>query len=231
MPAPVSLETFAAYGQAFRERMLPELEEKQVVSLDRAPEGLSLGSIMAKRLRRGGSYSRLGSRTSNMSLATWQVCRRNSSRIAPAITTLRLSRPERSRHRRRSFRAGSGWIAARSWRQRATRRPQDGIEVSQPADGQATFSLAANQASAIGARSGFAVAFLCRFPEVFHYLPERLRIETVRKSLGPSGGWFIRDKVIGKVPCISDARRKAQRLRTERVHLTLAQRTAASGRL
>src|SRR5271170_7353287 len=39
---PVSLETFGAYGLAFRERMLPELEEKQVVSLDRTPEGYRL---------------------------------------------------------------------------------------------------------------------------------------------------------------------------------------------
>jgi len=40
---PVQLETFVAYGQAFRERMLPELEDKQVISLDRAPGGFVLG--------------------------------------------------------------------------------------------------------------------------------------------------------------------------------------------
>jgi hypothetical protein len=40
---PVRLDTFVAYGQAFRERMLPELEDKQVASLDRAPGGFALG--------------------------------------------------------------------------------------------------------------------------------------------------------------------------------------------
>src|ERR1035438_10793829 len=40
---PVTLETFVAYGLAFKERMLPEFEDKQVVSLDRAPEGFVLG--------------------------------------------------------------------------------------------------------------------------------------------------------------------------------------------
>src|ERR1700730_10302171 len=39
---PVSLETFGAYGLAFRERMLPELEDTLLVSLDRAPEGFVL---------------------------------------------------------------------------------------------------------------------------------------------------------------------------------------------
>jgi thioredoxin reductase len=35
---------------------------------------------------------------------------------------------------------------------------------------------------------------------VFHHLPERIRLDVVRRALGPSGGWFIRDKVAGKVP-------------------------------
>ena len=37
---------------------------------------------------------------------------------------------------------------------------------------------------------------------VFHYLPERLRLEAVRRSLGPSAGWFTREKVIGRVPLL-----------------------------
>jgi thioredoxin reductase len=34
---------------------------------------------------------------------------------------------------------------------------------------------------------------------VFHHLPEHIRLDVVRRALGPSGGWFIRDKVVGKV--------------------------------
>ena len=43
---PVSLDTFTAYGLAFRERKVPELEDKTVVSIDRTPQGfaLTLGS-------------------------------------------------------------------------------------------------------------------------------------------------------------------------------------------
>src|SRR5271169_4727659 len=39
---PVRLETFTAYGLAFRDRMVPELEEKLVVSVDRLPDGFRL---------------------------------------------------------------------------------------------------------------------------------------------------------------------------------------------
>jgi thioredoxin reductase len=35
---------------------------------------------------------------------------------------------------------------------------------------------------------------------VFHYLPEALRVECVRRVLGPSGGALIKDKVVGRVP-------------------------------
>src|SRR5437899_11294951 len=39
---PVSLETFTRYGLAFRERMVPELEEKLVVGVHHSPDGFLL---------------------------------------------------------------------------------------------------------------------------------------------------------------------------------------------
>src|ERR1700739_4813203 len=53
--APVRLETFAAYGLAFRDRQVPQLEDKLVVSVDRIQGGflvrLETGEIvMAKRV-------------------------------------------------------------------------------------------------------------------------------------------------------------------------------------
>src|SRR5271170_2597104 len=40
---PVRLDTFSAYGLAFKERMVPELEDKLVTSLDRSRDGFRLG--------------------------------------------------------------------------------------------------------------------------------------------------------------------------------------------
>ncbi|PYY16823.1 MAG: hypothetical protein DMG61_03640, partial [Acidobacteria bacterium] len=52
---PVRLDTFSSYGSAFRERIVPELEEKMVVALDEAPGGFSLRlddgqSVAARRV-------------------------------------------------------------------------------------------------------------------------------------------------------------------------------------
>ena len=55
----------------------------------------------------------------------------------------------------------------------------------------------------------------------FHYLPERIRVETVRTTLGPSGGWFIRDKVIGKVPLHLGCTPQGADVRDRRVHLSI----------
>ena len=38
-------------------------------------------------------------------------------------------------------------------------------------------------------------------PGLFHHLPEQFRLEIVEKSLGPSAGWFVKDKM-AQVPCL-----------------------------
>ena len=42
MGIPVKLATFGDYGLAFRDRMVPELEDKLVVGIERSPEGFLL---------------------------------------------------------------------------------------------------------------------------------------------------------------------------------------------
>jgi len=37
-------------------------------------------------------------------------------------------------------------------------------------------------------------------PLLFHFMPETLRLEFVRRHLGPAAGWPMKDKVIGRVP-------------------------------
>jgi hypothetical protein len=44
--------------------------------------------------------------------------------------------------------------------------------------------------------------FFADAPGVFHRLPERHRLQTVRTFLGPAGEWFAKEKAIGKVPLI-----------------------------
>jgi thioredoxin reductase len=47
---------------------------------------------------------------------------------------------------------------------------------------------------------GWLLRFCDDGPQLIHLLPERVRLELVRKVLGPSGGWFVRDRVLGRLP-------------------------------
>src|SRR5208283_180176 len=72
-----------------------------------------------------------------------------------------------------------------------------------------------------GLGPGLRSRFFSDLPMAFHYLPEHLRIEAVRRTLGPSGGWFIKDKVIGKVPLHLGSVPQSAAVRNGRVHLRI----------
>src|SRR6185437_5581517 len=51
-----------------------------------------------------------------------------------------------------------------------------------------------------GLGPGFKLLFYVRAPRLFRLLPRSIRLDRVRKTLGPAPGWFMRDRVVGKVP-------------------------------
>jgi hypothetical protein len=72
-----------------------------------------------------------------------------------------------------------------------------------------------------GLGPGMRSRFFANSPLAFHYLPERFRVEAVRRTLGPSGGWFIRDKVIGKVPLHLGCTPQGAAVQNGKVHLSV----------
>jgi hypothetical protein len=72
-----------------------------------------------------------------------------------------------------------------------------------------------------GLGPGWKSFFFANYPNLFHALPERLRVELVRRVLGPSGGAFIRDKVEGKVPTLIGYSVDAARVEDGKVRLSL----------
>jgi hypothetical protein len=53
-----------------------------------------------------------------------------------------------------------------------------------------------------GLGPGWRSRFSTDLPLVFHALPERLRVEIVRRHLGPAPGWWTRGKVEGRIPML-----------------------------
>lgn len=198
---PVHLETFSAYGLAFRDRMVPELEDKLVASVDRLPNGFRL------QLENGETVQ-----ARNVVLAVGITHFDYVPESLAHLPAEFLSHSARH-HEVEPFRGrnvvviGGGSSAldlagllheAGAHVELVSRREELKFHSQPTGKPRSRWNQIRHPQSGLG--PGMRSRFFANSPMAFHYLPERLRVEAVRRTLGPSGGWFIRDKVIGKVP-------------------------------
>jgi cation diffusion facilitator CzcD-associated flavoprotein CzcO len=90
-----------------------------------------------------------------------------------------------------------------------------------PEDGK-LWNRIRNPATTIGPgwRSWAAV----KLPFLFRFVPEKLRLEIVKRHLGPAPGWFVRQRVEGKVREMLNCRLDAARMMGKRVLLRITDR-------
>ena len=198
---PVRLETFTAYGLAFKDRMVPELENKFVVSIDRLADGFRLQLQDSETFQVRNVVLAVG-------ITHFDYVPENLAHLSAEFLS------HSSRHREvEPFRGkdavviGSGSSAmdlagllgeAGAKVQMVSRRTELKFHSQPTGKPRSLWQQVRHPQSGLG--PGMRSRFFADAPGAFYYLPERIRIEAVRRSLGPSGGWFIRDKVIGKVP-------------------------------
>jgi thioredoxin reductase len=219
---PVRLETFASYGLAFRDRMVPELEDKLVASIDRLQDGFQL------QLEDG--------ETIHAKTAVLAVGITHFDYVPDTLSHLPaefLSHSARH-HEVEPFRGhhvvviGGGSSAmdlagllceADAHVQLVSRRTELKFHSQPTGKPRSPWQQIRHPQSGLG--PGLRSRFFANAPALFHYLPENLRVEAVRKTLGPSGGWFIRDKVIGKVPLHLGCTPTAAEVKNGKVHLRI----------
>jgi len=198
---PVPLETFSSYGLEFQKRFVPEVEEKLVVSLRRCSEGFKVelddGEIIPARkvvIAVGLSYYE----------------------YVPAILSALPDRfrSHSARHHvldgfkgRQVVVVGAGASAldlaallhqAGASVQVVARKPV--IRFHDPPEQQPPSLVQRLRTPITGIGPGWKL-FLCTYaPLVFRQMPERFRLEAVRRILGPAPCWFIKNQVVGKVP-------------------------------
>jgi thioredoxin reductase len=200
---PVRLDIFSAYGLAFKDRMVPELEDKLVVDLTRLQDGFRL------RLDDGEVVN-----TRRVVLAVGIT---HFERVPSELAHLPpeyLSHSSRH-HDLESFRGrnivviGGGASAtdlagllhdAGAVVQLVARQTRLRFHTVPSGKPRTLWQRIRHPKSGLG--PGLRSYFFSNAPMLFRYLPERLRVELVRRSLGPSGGWFSKGKVIGRVPTL-----------------------------
>ena len=217
---PVPLENFTSYGLAFQKRFVAQLENKVVVSLKPLPGGFQL------RLEDG------------------EICHARRVILAVGLTHFDYVPPLLSRLPSDSISHSSAHHSVDHFRSRtvavigagasaldlAAALHQAGADVHLIArkstipfhdPPQKRSLLERIRRPNTGLSSGWKFVFCTKAPLAFRLLPQRLRLEFVRRSLGPAPGWFIKQEVVGKVPFHLGVNVTGIKVNGSRVHLEL----------
>jgi len=220
---PVRLETFAAYGKAFQERMVPDLDERIVVGVERSSGGFTVtledGKIVtAKRV------------VLAIGITHFEYVPESLASLPAEFVSHSFRHHDLESFRGRSVAVIGGGASAIDLAgllrdvdadvQLVARKPSLQFHEKAPANGSKSWWQRIRHPQS-GLGTGLQLRFFAEAPVCFHYLPERLRLETVRTSLGPSGGWFAKDKVVGRVPLVLGCTTERAEVRDGRVHLHL----------
>lgn len=197
---PVHLDTFGAYGLAFRDRMVPELEDKLVTSVDRLPDGFRLQLEDGETFQAHRVVLAVG-------ITHFEYVPETLAHLPPEFVSHSARHREVEPFRGRSVVVIGGGASALDWAgllheagadvQLVSRRGELKFHSQPTGKPRSWWKQIRHPQSGLG--PGLRSRFFADAPGGFYYLPERLRLEIVRRTLGPSGGWFVRDMVIGKV--------------------------------
>jgi thioredoxin reductase len=219
---PVKIDTFTNYGLAFRDRMVPELEDRMVSSIERVPNGFKL------QLEDGETFE-----ARNVVLAVgithFDWIPQSLSHLPSEFLTHSARHREVEPFRGRDVVVIGGGASALDLAgllkeaganvQLASRRKELVFHSQPTGRPRSAWQQLRHPQSGLG--PGMRSRFYADAPAAFYYLPESLRLKIVRRALGPSGGWFIRDKVIGKMPLHLGCTPEQAKVQNGQVHLTL----------
>ena len=220
---PVRLDTFSAFGRAFKDRVVPDLEDKLVTGLERSPNGFSLriddGEVVATR---------------RVVLAVGIT---HFAYTPPKLTQLPAGRITHSfaHHDLEPFRGRSVAVigGGSSAIDLAALLHESGAQVQLVARAtelkfherqqtdrpRSLWERVRHPQSGIG--PGLKSRFFANSPLGFHYLPESMRLKFVRTHLGPAGGWFAKDKIMGRVPLVLGYSVERAEMKGEKILLQL----------
>jgi thioredoxin reductase len=217
---PVRLETFTEYGLAFQERMVPELEDKMVVKIERTQDGYLLQLEDGERFKVRDVVLAVG-------ITHFEYVPETLAHLPAEFLSHSARHHDVEQFRGRSVVVVGGGSSALDWAallhdaganvQLVAR--QTALKFHGKPTGKQRSLWQRIQAPQTGLGPGWRSSFYANAPGTFHRLPESLRLEIVRRTLGPSGGWFVRDKVMDHVPLLLGHTLERAGVQDGKVHL------------
>lgn len=203
---PIPCTLFVRYGQWFQARHVGEVEESRVASVSRGP-----GEGFTVRLEDGEEFTAsavvVASGLTGLARIPGKL-----AHLAPAGPAADAPLSHTSQHSDLSVFAGKRVAViggGQSALESAALMQESGAQVDvlvradrvvfggRPVLGRSLVQRITKPGSPLG--TGWALAVICRSPEFIRRLPGRTRRWILRRVLGPSGGWWLRDRVDGLV--------------------------------
>jgi cation diffusion facilitator CzcD-associated flavoprotein CzcO len=204
---PVRLDTFVNYGREFQRRYVPELDPREVLHIDAVGGTFRLEfedgeEVLARRVVMAVGISYFAHLPQEFQQLPATLVSHSSQHKSPA------------RWKGRSVAvlgAGASAIDLAALLEEAganvcilTRRPALVFHRPPGAGARSLWQRLRYPHSGLGL--GWPSRFYSDFPGLFHHLPETLRQHIVRTHLGPSAGWPMRERILGKFPVHSGLR-------------------------
>jgi cation diffusion facilitator CzcD-associated flavoprotein CzcO len=220
---PVPLETFIAYGLDFQRRYVPDLEEHNVSSVGRNGRGFRLALDTGEELRAKQVVVAAG-------ITHFASMPQLVDGLSPELVSHSSAHRDLDRFRgKRVTVVGAGasavnlavWLARAGAESRLVTRSPSVHFSSPPAGGRRTV-LARLHRPGSGLGPGWRSRASCDAPDLFRLVPARWRPEIVRRHLGPSSAWHLKEPFESSVEVF--AGRSLQRVEATRdgVRLVLA---------
>lgn len=202
---PVPLEVFTQYAMAFQKNLVPDVEEVMVRRIERTADCFEVQLASGETLR-----------AQKVILATGLE---HAAHVPPEFATLPpcLLSHASAHHDLSGFRGkdvtviGGGQSALETAALLLEQGAGTRLLVRAPAvawnpvpnDGpRSLYQRLRRPASGLG--SGPQLWAYCAAPRMFRYLPRSVRFDRFKNVLGPAGGWWLKERVIGRLPVLTD---------------------------
>lgn len=222
MGLPVRLETFTSYGVAFSERMVPELENKMVQGIRRDGDGYLLQLADGETCKAKRVILAVG-------ITHFEYVPETLAKLPAEYISHSAKHSDPAKLKGRNVVVIGGGASALDLAgllheagvhvQLIARKSELNFHTKPTGKPRSFWKKLRHPDSGLG--PGLRSRFYANAPWAFRYLPESLRLEVVKRALGPSGGYFIHDKVIGKVPLLLGYATHRAEVRGKNVHLYL----------
>jgi Pyridine nucleotide-disulphide oxidoreductase len=225
---PVKIDTFISYGLTFQKRLVPELDTRLVTHLEEADCGFKLEledgeTVYASHVVLAVGISHFAYTPSLFRDLGREFISHSSEHNDPTLMSGRkvgvIGAGASALDLAGLLKDGGADVAVMARR--------SAVKFHDPPSPKPPSLWKRIRSPRTGIGPGLKSRFFTDAPGLFHLLPEETRLRIVKRYLGPSAGWTVKERIVGRVPVNTGMTPRHAEVRDGQVYLEF---TDASGK-